>query len=91
MNLPDWSKAALGIPIHFNARMGRPMMHDESGPIRWYLATLMENSSNGNVRQVDVAAYTAADAITQLELVQRGHVPGWRVYRIEPLPKAKTT
>ncbi len=57
---------------------------EQRNPIRTYVATLLEKSSSGATRQTTVRAFTAADAITQLELEQRGSIPGWRVYRVEP-------
>jgi hypothetical protein len=48
------------------------------------VVSLLSNDSTGTIRDVVVYAYTAADAVTQMEIEQRGSIPGARVYRVNP-------
>lgn len=45
---------------------------------------MLRNDSTGTTWTQVVYAYTAADAVTQCEVSQRGWAPGSRVYRVAP-------
>lgn len=45
---------------------------------------MLRNDSTGQTWTQVVYAYTAADAVTQCEVSQRGSYPGSRVYRVAP-------
>jgi len=52
--------------------------------VRTYVVTLMSRDSSCECHDVEEPAFTAADAITQVELRQRASIPGYRVYRVRP-------
>jgi hypothetical protein len=51
--------------------------------IHTYVVTLMRNDT-AMTHDVEERAFTAADAIAQVELRERGSYPGSRVYRVTP-------
>jgi hypothetical protein len=57
--------------------------------VRIYIVTLMSRDSSCQCVDIEEPAFTAADAITQVELRERGSLPGLRVYRVRPKPDGK--